>query len=823
MSTDQADKSDTASIASTPVASTPSDASATPQPASTLKPVRQRHASLSARFVGYIAGGTSSNGSTSPAPAHTSSALPTSPSSAVFAPSSSAHSPAKKRSGRSGSIRSVSSTASNERKGYGDWLGWRGWGKSAGAAESIKEGQSDAEDEDAEGLQPADGIAEGRPSDAASVASKQPDDHASEADQPTGSESLPSSPRPSLPDNSTSATHAADSLPSSPPTSSRSTALSPGRRSSRSSTAPNSPTSSRKRNLAPPPSLHPASQQATAAAVLSTPLTTSTISAPSLASPSRASGSSASSPARSPSPRTFALADTAAPARTVDEAERDMTIKTRSSTHAQASGPTFVPGVPLYSAPPGSTGKAAASDHGYVAAAKDSLGRAFGLGAGNPAAISRTNTSSTTSTEPNLTILPRLPSLALSRYSPFAQPTLSTPATHVALTASASHGATGSSHSSPLIAYTATLAPSTSRNGTQTMELDTISGEAAPPSLALLKPSYQSAARAGQGADTDDEDGPMIDRYGFIYDVRTGMELLKESRRRKESDKGVDKSSEKAKKLKKKSSEVIEADAVPAVVTTPQTELEVHPQLDVLREAIGLTPTTERENAFSPPSSTPQTETDSAATSGTARRPRRPAQLVRAPSSTDGDSRATSPNGTGPQSMRALLAQLRTITDAVEKTQQDAWDAFIRKRQKKLAKLKHAEAEDADDKDALHRRERPKSTVLLADQDMSSEYGLAEQVWTSENLVGVAQMGTEKKGKKEDWNAFKQLVRKGIPIVYRPKCISSRLLPHAAADDPRSQDLGRMLERERGEGAGRLSGVAGSIDDRRRSAVPQAD
>ncbi|BGP23116.1 hypothetical protein JCM10295v2_002009 [Rhodotorula toruloides] len=337
------------------------------------------------------------------------------------------------------------------------------------------------------------------------------------------------------------------------------------------------------------------------------------------------------------------------------------------------------------------------------------------------------------------------------------------PATHVSLSASTSLGAAGSSHSSPLIAYTATLAPSNSGSGAQTMELDTISGEAAPPSLALLKSSYQSAA--GSGAGEDDGDGPMIDRYGFIYDVRTGMELLKESRRRKEGDKAVDKPKEKAKKLKKGSREV-EPKPVPAVVTTPQTEVEVHPQLDALREAIGLTPTTEEESAFSPPPSTSQTEvvppTPSDSTSRTAK-------LVRAPSSSVGDSRASSPNGTGPQSMRALLAQLRTITDAVEKTQQDAWDAFIRKRQKKLAKLKHVEAEDADDKDASHRRERPKSTVLLADQDMSSENGLAEQAWTSENLVGVAQMGTEKKGKKEDWNAFKQLVRKGIPIVYRPK------------------------------------------------------
>ncbi|BGO89926.1 hypothetical protein NBRC10512_006451 [Rhodotorula toruloides] len=758
-----ADKSDTASIASTPIPSTPSDASATPHTAATLKPVRQRHASLSARFVGYIAGGSGSNGSTSSAPAPNATITPASPSSATFDPTSSAHSPAKKRSGRSGSIRSVSSTASNERKGYGDWLGWRGWGKSGGAAESIKESQSDAEEEGAE-AEARDGPAGGQTSDDASMASEPRQEDVGGADHPPGAGSLSSSPRPSLGDRATLASVTTDSVPSSPPTSSHSTALSPGRRSSRSSTAPNSPTSTRKRSLAPPPSLQPASQQATAAAVLSTPMTTSTISAPSLASPSRAAGSSPSSPVRSPSPQSLALPDTHMLVRSGED-EGEATIKARTGGQGQTSGLSFVPGVPLYSAPPGSAAKTATSDHGYVAAAKGSISRALGLGVGAPAGISRTNSSSTTSTEPNTTVFPRLPSLSLSRYSPFAQPALSTPATHVSLSASTSLGAAGSSLSSPLIAYTATLAPSNSRSGAQTMELDTISGEAAPPSLALLKPSYQSAS-AGSGAEGDDGDGPMIDRYGFIYDVRTGMELLKESRRRKEGDKAVNKPSEKAKKLKKKASKGVEADAVPAVVTTPQTELEVHPQLDALREAIGLTPTTEEENAFSPPPSTPQTGAAPTPSSDAASRP---AKLVRAPSSSAGESRATSPNGTGPQSMRALLAQLRTITDAVEKTQQDAWDAFIRKRQKKLAKLKHPEVEDDGEKDAAHRRERPKSTVLLADRDMSSENGLAEQAWTSENLVGVAQMGTEKKGKKEDWNAFKQLVRKGIPIVYRPK------------------------------------------------------
>lgn len=832
---------------------------------------RPRHASLSARFVGYIAGAPPP--SSSPTPSGSSVVSPRKSQDATAATavtadaSSSAGSKSQKRP-RSGSIRSVNSVASSvtsggggERKSYGEssWLGgWR-WGKSSshaaggGATSSLKEAAgAETEEEEEGGANGGEDAEEGEavtPLAAPATATRAESSGVEEAvveegvaalertrspsrsrSSSTGSTSSPaesgerSSSRPSSRRTSQTARSTVDTtLPGSPPplkspaTSSslavvedRAALLSP----------PESPTLTRRRSSAVPPNcFQPSVQQSTAAAVLSTPLTASTISLPS-ASPNRLTGygsSGPTSPARSPTSNTVALPDVlelpGGPPEEASAPSGDATSDARLR---------FVLGVPLYSAlaadveaskSGGSSASTTTASDRLVASAKGTINRALGLrptpSQQHPPGISRTSSHSSQSTSSAadaalnglLHHLPsKLPPLSLARYSPFSQPALSMPATHVSLSASTASLTTATSAGpagSPLIAHTAVLASASAASGAQTMELDTISAEAAPPSLALLKPSYQSAAAAAGVAATaidEDDDGPMIDRFGFIYDVHTGMALLKESRRRKagehlaaaavdakeaEAEEG-DRAAVVAVEEERPGQSRLEVPGVPAVMTTPQTELEVHPQLDALREAIGLTPTVEAENALSPPTSPSQLPaSDPDSPSGAVSTPAdRPAKLVRAPSSSNGTSRRASPlpNGTGPQSMRALLVQLRTMTDALEQSQQAAWDAFIRRRQRKLAKLKQAQLEEhhqqhyEDKAPAGRDRERDHhrlQSVFQADEVESDP--IEQDVWTSENLVGVAQMGTEKKGKKEDWNEFKELVRKGIPIAYRPK------------------------------------------------------
>ncbi|GJN87163.1 hypothetical protein Rhopal_000108-T1 [Rhodotorula paludigena] len=812
------DRSDTASIASTSAVANPALSTSLPPNALARKPVRARHASLSARFVGYIAGGSSSSASThAPPSAHpTSSGPPASPASSSF-PTSSVpdNSPVKRRPGRSGSIRSLSSVASGasaDKKSYGEWLGWKGWGRPATPSIREAEGGAIADEggnpQEAEGdsvpaagarTEPEEAPLSGPSSAAADSAGAAVAFGTEDGEQPAASsgsadpsQSASSSRRTSLAAPSLLATPSAESNQTSldspytaePTSPDRGKALSPNRRHSTTSSPsgpPDSPTLSRSRSPQPPPTLFPSVQHAAATAVLSTPLTTSTISAPTVPSPNRLGASSSpASPARSPSSRSIPLVSESSEDASSLHAATNEDVNSSKVRRSSGAGPhtTFIPGVPLYSAPAEMAGTFA-TDSGYAATARDTLSRALGL---TPGALSPSASAASTSSplnEPDLTIFPRLPSLSLSRYAMTAQPTLSTPPTHVSLSASTSSIASGAgaAHPSPLVPHMATLSGSSASasKGPQTMELDTISGEAAPPSLALLKPSFQSAAAAGAdgaSAGADDADGPMIDRYGFIYDVHTGMELLKESRRRKGEK--VQSGADGRRGERIKGDEEKEPPTVEAVLSSPQTELEVHPQLDALREAIGLTPTSETGNALSPPA-TPALDSPTP--------PARPAQLVRDLSSTKSTSRSSSPAGsTGPQSMRALLVQLRTMTDAVEKTQQDAWDAFIRRRQAKLTKLKHKQQHDlaaASGEDGgassgatgKHERfERPKSSWALTTDDADADsLASGEDAWTSENLVGVAQMGTEKKGKKADWNDFKDLVRRGIPIVYRPK------------------------------------------------------
>ncbi|GAA5829338.1 hypothetical protein JCM11251_005012 [Rhodosporidiobolus azoricus] len=904
------DQSDTASMASSTAGARPvnpgpsSSAPAMPASMGIKHGGRGRHASLSARIFGF--GGTSSpSGSTDQPPSGTAPSLVRSGSSSSLGPSASTPPPppslgvnpaspqkvplARTRKARSASIqsnrsvRSVTSITSGQ--GYSDWL-WKaagGWGGKARAG-SILEGNEGAGAE----------AAPSQEDEAAKEDGPAADDNPVETDigEPALDESSSSSRRPSTTTTAnTGITEATTSWETSP--------LTPDRpSSSRSHSSPSSPTLSRRRSSAPPPRamLSASVTLPTNAGVeISKEVTEGTMSAP--------GGASSAGDGRSPSSRSSSLppppplegvqsCNREEGATREEEVEGGMgeeegedklggTIKARSAPAASQPSPKehvgrpkFVPGVPLFSASPfadSPSGDAvsrltslqkSATDDGYVAAARGTLTRALGLGTNLPASLSSrslslaANASSASSSsigpdtpsEPNLTLFPRLPALSLSRYALFAQPTLSTPATHVSLAPSSasvpSVAATGTG--SPLVAHTAVLASGTNgvsagtgtangvAKGTSgaggaslTMELSTISGEAAPPSLALLKPSYSAASSAvaaagingeeeGQG---EDDDGPMIDRYGFIYDVRQGMELLKARRGRQQEKRGKGKKAAVKAKAEPQVEKILVSPALVAVGTpieeqapvllTPPTELEVHPQLEALREAIGLTPTTEEGKTLSAPPASPPPVPDEASSSSSPDPPatNKPAKLVRAPASPPpsrsaflshlsssptsspapslrSSDTAPSTTSTGPQSMRALLAQMRTMTDADEKAQRDAWDVFIRRRQVKLAKLKKKEREAAlsladGERRAKEKKEKKRAratrpeTMLFSptaaddnNVDMAEED--VEEVWTSENLVGVAQMGTEKKG-KEDWTEFKELVRKGIPIAYRPK------------------------------------------------------
>lgn len=444
--------------------------------------------------------------------------------------------------------------------------------------------------------------------------------------------------------------------------------------------------------------------------------------------------------------------------RNVQAAEESETIRQRAMSEPLLAASPLIAAVPLV------VGKK--KEQGYVSSAKGVLGRALGLSMGmgmgttTPPLTNGTTPHGETNpnrraSEPNLTLFPKLSTL--SRYSPFAQPALTTPSTQVSLS---SHASPSLPHSNPPTAILPT-----------SMELDTISAEAAPPTLVAV--SNGSAAALAKG---NEGESPLVDRYGFVYDVRSGMKLLREARKRQEKESmGTKDSSEET---------VVSIDEVPIAGAGGVGIVEVEEEMDALREALGIpvsshlhvstSPTPPRsptprslpqvveENSLAPPLS-PSTSAPVSPSPPPPRPLPTSARLVRSQSAS---SDLSIPPPGGPQSMKRLLGQLTDMHDAVEKTQKEAWDIFIRRRQVALRSYTNEKAAEARPRRGGTTRVHQSGANVGA--LLGSEERGEEGEW-NENLVGVAQMGTVGKSGKSDWSEFKKLARKGVPIAYRPK------------------------------------------------------
>lgn len=113
-------------------------------------------------------------------------------------------------------------------------------------------------------------------------------------------------------------------------------------------------------------------------------------------------------------------------------------------------------------------------------------------------------------------------------------------------------------------------------------------------------------------------------------------------------------------------------------------------------------------------------------------------------------------------SVKRLLARLDEMDEADERRLRANWDAFLKRRRAQLAPNEPSTA----------RKERANSLA----QSVRSGGGAAslnsgfvegeEDVWT-ENLIGVARLGTSGKEGKEIWREFKKLVSSFEPTIHR--------------------------------------------------------
>jgi hypothetical protein len=278
---------------------------------------------------------------------------------------------------------------------------------------------------------------------------------------------------------------------------------------------------------------------------------------------------------------------------------------------------------------------------------------------------------------------------------------------------------------------------------------------------------------------------PLVDRFGFCLDARSGLGLLKEARRRQElakenrsippagdggggggdeaagpdqkpvvdeittesepkreeqgegADDEANESTETASVIITVSSddEVPEGGSIAVneeseatngdstTATTPPAAPTIkQPPTSLTRRSPQATPTTSL-TVFAPEPDPPAEEPSSSS-----------APANEATMTTTGNNASSGAVGAGPQSVRRLLAQLSDIDVSIEKAQLEAWDVFLMRRRVQLGSLASGDTDD----------------------------------W-SDNIIGVARMGTSGKAGRDDWKAFKKLVRGGVPPSYRPK------------------------------------------------------
>ncbi|KAM0786289.1 hypothetical protein ACM66B_001768 [Microbotryomycetes sp. NB124-2] len=705
-------------------------------------PRRGRHASLSSRLFGSLSGHSGS---------HALSTSPTVSTSPKRASKLEAHSKNESvRANASDAAIAAPKSGEEATKGYGDWLGWKSWSRGDAKLKSSSPSRSHAraspvkpevatlfEDESGSAAEQASGLSQEvtETDDASSIASAQV---------------VGSPPAPSIFSAKSQVATGHTSLDPEPE-------RSPAAKGPSSSSS--SPTRSRK-------GYTPANAQAPPSAALSMPVTSATLSAYQADSPSssarRTSHSSLASIAAA-SDHDDALDDVSESAHVESRAT---TQARRASTGARRTSHLVVSSL-------------TSNDHqeDSIAALKAESTCSLGLGFVESASMARSASegrlASATTGDSSSAAMNKLASF--TRYTPFASPALSTPSPQVSL----------SSHATVIVAPQPASGP-TMTNAPTTMELSAILDDSAPPTLAV------STIASGSASD----EGPMVDRYGFIHDVKSGMRLLREARRRKERRARGEPSGDGEDEADDKALQAAAALIEQAHVEDSARQAEIEADIDALRQAMGIPPPSSPAPAASP-------------RLGGAAADVRPPALTRSLSSDTRASIATTSTA-GQASMKRLLTTLRDVSDSLDKVQKVAWDAFITKRQATIASTKPGGGQD-ETKDEVKKRRKKHGGVRTRsvtngplnvftvdadeDGDGKSRVEESENSWT-DDLVGVSQMGFSGKAGKEDWQEFKELVKKGIPIAYRPKIWAECSGANEAREPGVYQDL---LERHRGQ------------------------
>ena len=383
-----------------------------------------------------------------------------------------------------------------------------------------------------------------------------------------------------------------------------------------------------------------------------------------------------------------------------------------------AASPTKVGPLSTFGGGASPTSIAPVRQKGYLSSAKGTIGRAFGLGStSSSSSLSRSRSTiiTPTSSQPQSPL--HLSSRPQNLGSKIAiEPTLTLPSAFTSFT-------TPSNHSSPSL-------PAAHHPPIAVLNNVPFSAPMAVQMNPIVAPAAKPPTLAVDLADQN-RDGPLVDRFGFVYDIKAGMKLLKDSRKRQQQ----------------------AALATTMSLDSPPEPAEV--DFGGLREALGLSP-----------GPTPAVETaligDALDLTTSSLNPTADESFHKVASKTRRDSDGSDAKAPlmsdvpSNQSVRRLLTQLGEMNDNVEKSQKEAWDVFIKRRKSKAVKaIKDEEAISVKKK-----RIAPIEFTLSHGVDLGDNSDVEQ---FSENLVGVASMGSG----KEDDRTFRKLVRAGVPFVYR--------------------------------------------------------
>ncbi|KAG0310892.1 hypothetical protein BGZ99_010501 [Dissophora globulifera] len=126
-----------------------------------------------------------------------------------------------------------------------------------------------------------------------------------------------------------------------------------------------------------------------------------------------------------------------------------------------------------------------------------------------------------------------------------------------------------------------------------------------------------------------------------------------------------------------------------------------------------------------------------------------------------------SPPSSSAATVTTLLSQIKVLHDSVQTTQKEKWDAFLRKRRRRV----HAGETNGGGALSTMSGSNIGTPMLFSnlmfslDEQQQQEHDDEDiMYWTSVCLVGIATIG-----KGSEWEEFRDLARGGIPVMYRNK------------------------------------------------------